>query len=158
MSSSAGATVIGALEGAISVLLTLGAGFVACQHGLLDKSSTKKLSHLCSVLFLPCLLIVQMGPQLTPDMLKRAWVIPLWGLLSTAMAHLFGWAGKVRSHDHIKHSTSTYKLCSEGLQAPQLDDRRRWEAKLFGPSSTGAYTPHILPPTPNTNRTNHIAY
>jgi predicted permease len=35
-----------------------------------------------------------MGPELTPDMLRHAWVIPVWGLLSTALAHLLGWMGK----------------------------------------------------------------
>jgi len=85
---------IGTAEGSISILLTLLGGYVVATQGYLDRSAVKKLSKLSSSLFLPCLLIVQMGPELTVSNLSVLWVIPLWGLLSTVLAHLFGWLGQ----------------------------------------------------------------
>ncbi|KZT72205.1 hypothetical protein DAEQUDRAFT_736344 [Daedalea quercina L-15889] len=87
-------TFVGALEGTISVLLTCFAGYAAARRGLLDRVTVKHLSKLCTSLFLPCLLIVQMGPELTPSFLSRYWIIPLWGLVSTVVALLLGWAGQ----------------------------------------------------------------
>lgn len=87
-------TFLGALEGAVSVLLTCFAGYVAVRGGLLNRLTVKQVSKLCTTLFLPCLLIVQMGPELTVPSLSRYWIIPLWGLISTAIALLIGWAGQ----------------------------------------------------------------
>ena len=30
-------------------------------------------------------------------MLKKVWIIPVWGLATTLFAHAFGYAGKVRN-------------------------------------------------------------
>lgn len=87
-------TSLGALEGAVSVLLTCLAGYVAVRRGLLNRLTVKQVSKLCTALFLPCLLIVQMGPELTVSSLSRYWIIPLWGLFSTAVGYLIGWAGQ----------------------------------------------------------------
>lgn len=92
--SSLTASVIAALEGSTSVLLTLLAGYLVGRAGLLDHTTVKRLSSLCSQLFLPCLIIVEMGPELTADNLHRFWIIPVWGLVSTTIAHLVGWAGQ----------------------------------------------------------------
>ncbi len=35
-----------------------------------------------------------MGPELTTSNLSRLWIIPLWGLMSTIVAHLIGWSGQ----------------------------------------------------------------
>ncbi|KAH9839382.1 uncharacterized protein C8Q71DRAFT_749203 [Rhodofomes roseus] len=96
-------TFLGALEGAGSVLLTCFAGYIVARRGLLDHSTVKQVSKLCTTLFLPCLLIVQMGPELSVSSLSRYWIIPLWGLISTAIAHLIGWAGQRLLH--LKHWT-----------------------------------------------------
>lgn len=87
-------TFLGALEGAVSVLLTCSAGYLSARHGLLNRPTVKQVSKLCTTLFLPCLLIMQMGPELTAPSLSRYWIIPLWGLISTSIAHLIGWAGQ----------------------------------------------------------------
>jgi predicted permease len=60
------ATVTGSIQGSISVLLTIAAGYMVTRAGLLDRASTKKISNIASLVFLPCLIIVQMGPNLTP--------------------------------------------------------------------------------------------
>ena len=94
--SGLSAAFLGALQGTISVLLTLLSGYVASQLGLLDPHTIHRLSMLCSNLFLPCLIITQMGPAITIDQLHRVWIIPVWGLVSSALAHLIGFLGKVR--------------------------------------------------------------
>lgn len=91
--SSFMATFTGALEGSISVLLTLLAGYIVARRGMVDRSSVHKVSNLCSKLFLPMLIITEMGPELTVSQLKRLWILPVWGLVSTLIAHLIGWIG-----------------------------------------------------------------
>lgn len=101
MPSSLWDTLIGAFQGTVSVLLTLSAGYVVARHGLLARSSVSQFSKLCSVLFLPCLIIVQMGPELTARQLSDVWIVPLWGLVSTIAAHLIGWVGmRLFKFDH----------------------------------------------------------
>jgi auxin efflux carrier family protein len=34
-----------------------------------------------------------MGPELTPSNLSQLWIVPVWGFLSTAVAHAMGWIG-----------------------------------------------------------------
>lgn len=88
-------TVLGAFQGSVSVLLTLTAGYACARLSLIDHAATKKVSNLASLVFLPCLLVVQMGPQLNMSMLSAVWIIPLWGIVSTALGHGIGWLGKV---------------------------------------------------------------
>lgn len=76
------------------MLLTLFAGYYVARLGLLDHATIRRMSKLCSSLFLPCLIIVQMGPELTASNLRRLWIIPVWGLVSTIIAHLLGWLGQ----------------------------------------------------------------
>ncbi|EIN12010.1 hypothetical protein PUNSTDRAFT_142187 [Punctularia strigosozonata HHB-11173 SS5] len=90
---AASATVLGALEGSISVLLTLLAGYIATRAGMLNKQSAKQIMKLSTSVFLPCLLIQQMGPELSPSNLGRLWIMPAWGLVSTVIAHGLGWVG-----------------------------------------------------------------
>jgi predicted permease len=70
-SSSLWATVVGAFEGSVSVLLTLTAGYAVTRSGLLDRPTIKKMSNVSSLVFLPCLIVVQMGPNLTPGQSPR---------------------------------------------------------------------------------------
>ncbi|OBZ68028.1 putative transporter C5D6.04 [Grifola frondosa] len=92
--SSLGATFLGALQGSVAVLLTLLAGYVSARGGYLDHPTVKHVSKLCTVLFLPSLIIVGMGPELTASKLSDLWIIPLWGFVSTLIAHAFGWLGQ----------------------------------------------------------------
>ncbi|KAI0326856.1 hypothetical protein GY45DRAFT_1258189 [Cubamyces sp. BRFM 1775] len=87
-------TFLGALEGTISVLLTLLAGYVMAKRGYLDRKTVRSISKQCTTLFLPCLIVEQMGPHLTKSKLSDVWIVPLWGFVSTGIAHLIGWAGK----------------------------------------------------------------
>ncbi|KAI0630152.1 auxin efflux carrier [Trametes polyzona] len=87
-------TFLGAFQGSVSVLLTLLAGYIMARRGFLDHKTVRNVSKLCTSLFLPCLIIEEMGPQLTVSKLRDVWIIPLWGLFSTLLAHGIGWVGK----------------------------------------------------------------
>lgn len=88
------ASFLGALEGAISVLLTLSVGYYVARAGMVDHKTVKRISALCSNVFLPCLIVVQMGPELTAGNLRKVWILPVWGLISTIIAHSLGWAAQ----------------------------------------------------------------
>jgi len=87
-------SLLGAFQGVTSVLLILIAGWLTAVLGVLDRPTVKRISSLCSKLFLPCLIAVQTGPEFTKENLSRLWIIPLWGCISTFIAHLIGWMGQ----------------------------------------------------------------
>lgn len=89
-------TLLSGFEGSVSVLLTSLAGYITTYYGLLDVQSVKRMSHVSSGLFLPALIIHSMGPQLTVPELRKFWIMPLWGIVSSVVAHLLGWIGMVR--------------------------------------------------------------
>ena len=64
MSSSLASSFLGALQASLSVLLTIGYGVIAAQFDLLSGPSTKEISKLCVRMFLPALLITNVGSQL----------------------------------------------------------------------------------------------
>jgi len=86
-------TLLGAFQGSVSVLLTAFAGYLTSRYHLLDRPAVKQISNVSSLLFLPCLIVVQVGPNLTVKELSNLWIMPVWGVLSSLVAHLFGWAG-----------------------------------------------------------------
>ena len=93
-SSTFAASFLGAFEGAVSVLLALAVGYHVAQIGIVDDKTVHRISRLCTSVFLPCLIVVQMGPELTVSNISKLWIIPVWGLLSTAFAHLLGWVAQ----------------------------------------------------------------
>ena len=58
---------LGALQASLSVLLTIGYGIIAAQFDLLKGPATKQISTLCVRMFLPALLITNVGSQLHAD-------------------------------------------------------------------------------------------
>lgn len=62
---------LGALQASLAVLLTIGYGVIAAQFDLLKASSAKDISKLCVRMFLPALLITNMGSQLHLDTVMR---------------------------------------------------------------------------------------
>lgn len=58
---------LGALQASLSVLLVIFYGVVAAQLDLLKPSSTKQINTLCVRMFLPALLITNVGSQLHAD-------------------------------------------------------------------------------------------
>ncbi|KDQ57276.1 hypothetical protein JAAARDRAFT_35913 [Jaapia argillacea MUCL 33604] len=87
-------TLWGTFQGSLSVLITTLAGYLAARYEFLDRPTVKRVSNISSLLFLPCLIVVQMGPYLTAQELGTVWIMPVWGLLSSVIAHLLGWLGK----------------------------------------------------------------
>lgn len=55
----------GALQASLAVLLTIFYGVIAAQFDLLNEKSAKDISKACVRLFLPALLIVNVGQQLS---------------------------------------------------------------------------------------------
>ncbi|KAK7692584.1 hypothetical protein QCA50_004214 [Cerrena zonata] len=92
--SSLLASFLGALEGTVSVLITLYAGYYIGRTGQFDRATVKRVSKVCTTIFLPCLIVVQMGPGITVHNLSKVWIIPIWGLISTLAAHGIGWIGQ----------------------------------------------------------------
>ena len=62
---------LGALQASLSVLLTIGYGVIAAQFDLLSTTSAKDISKICVRMFLPALLITNMGSQLHLDTAMR---------------------------------------------------------------------------------------
>ena len=56
---------LGALQASLAVLLTIFWGVIAAQFDLLNEKSAKDISKACVRLFLPALLIVNVGQQLS---------------------------------------------------------------------------------------------
>lgn len=62
---------LGALQASVSVLLTIGYGVVASRFNLLKESSSRDISKTCVRLFLPALLINNVGSELHADTALR---------------------------------------------------------------------------------------
>ncbi len=71
MSSGLAASFLGALQASLSVLLTIFYGVLAAQFQLLSESSAKDISKTCVRLFLPALLIVNIGSALESSTIYR---------------------------------------------------------------------------------------
>lgn len=55
---------LGALQASVAVLLTIFYGVLAAQFGLMSENTAKDISKTCVRMFLPALLIVNVGSQL----------------------------------------------------------------------------------------------
>lgn len=58
---------LAALQASVSVLLTIFVGVVAVQFDLISEPASKEVSKLCTKLFLPALLITNVGSQIHLD-------------------------------------------------------------------------------------------
>lgn len=89
MSSGLLPSFLGALQASLSVLLTIGYGVIAAQYGFLKGSSAKDISRICVKMFLPALLISNVGSQLHSDTAMR--YLPVLGmfLCTRALAYSF---------------------------------------------------------------------
>ncbi|MCJ1364057.1 hypothetical protein MMC16_003166 [Acarospora aff. strigata] len=83
---------LGALQASLAVLLTIGYGVIAAQFDLLKGSSAKDISKLCVRMFLPALLITNVGSQLHLDTAMRYVPILIWSLIYTLSSMLLGYA------------------------------------------------------------------
>ena len=58
---------LGALQASVAVLLTIFVGVLGAQFRLLTEPASKEISRICVNLFLPALLITNIGSQLHLD-------------------------------------------------------------------------------------------
>ena len=70
---------LGALQASLSVLLTIFYGVLASQFDLLDRPAAKKVSTVCVKLFLPALMITNVGSELLASTGTR--YVPILGVL-----------------------------------------------------------------------------
>ncbi|KAI9839993.1 MAG: hypothetical protein M1819_000185 [Sarea resinae] len=81
---------LGALQASLSVVLTITYGVIAAQFSLLSESSAKDISKLCVRMFLPALLITNVGSELHFDTILRYVPILIWSLIYTFLSMAIG--------------------------------------------------------------------
>lgn len=67
MSSGLASSFTGAIQASASVLLTIFYGVIAAQTKLLSVETGRQISEICIKMFLPALLIVNLGSQIEID-------------------------------------------------------------------------------------------
>ncbi|KAL6717891.1 hypothetical protein ACLMJK_003976 [Lecanora helva] len=82
---------LGAFQASLSVLLVTFSGVLAAQFNILNEESTKQISALCVRMFLPALMLTNVGSQLHADTGIRYVPILLWGLFYALTSMLLGW-------------------------------------------------------------------
>jgi len=89
---------LGALEASVSVLITLGYGLIAARLGMVREGTARDVASLCRNIFLPALLITDIGSQLDHHNVLNYAPIFIWSIAHTAVSvvlgktivHLFG--------------------------------------------------------------------
>ncbi|CZT48124.1 related to Auxin Efflux Carrier superfamily [Rhynchosporium secalis] len=94
MSNSVIASFLGALEASLSVLLTIGYGAVAARYNLLKSASARDINKLCVRLFLPALMIANLGDELQAKTAYRYIPVLIWALFYTLASMALGWVLK----------------------------------------------------------------
>ncbi|KAI9711610.1 MAG: hypothetical protein M1812_007132 [Candelaria pacifica] len=120
-----GTSFLGALQASLAVLLTIGYGVIASQFNILQESSAKDISKLCVRLFLPALLISNVGSQIHLDTVTRYVPILIWnifytftslgvGVIATRLLHLPAWTTPATA---FNNTTSLPLLLVQSLDA-----------------------------------------
>ncbi|KUJ20305.1 uncharacterized protein LY89DRAFT_578765 [Mollisia scopiformis] len=91
MSSGILPSFVGALQASVAVLLTIFAGSIASRYNLLKESSSRDISKTCVRLFLPALLITNVGSELHADTALRYVPVLIWALVYTLSSMALGW-------------------------------------------------------------------
>ncbi|CCX33948.1 membrane transport protein-domain-containing protein [Pyronema domesticum] len=90
MSSAIAASSLGAFQAALSVLLTLGYGVFAARYGIINSGTAKDVSQLCVKMFLPALLITNVGKQIDRENITNYVPIFVWSLVYHVMSLAIG--------------------------------------------------------------------
>lgn len=85
---------LGALQASLAVLLTISYGLVAARWKLINDKTARDISKTCIRLFLPALLITNVGSQLHYDTASKYIPILLWALTYTLLCMALGWTLK----------------------------------------------------------------
>ncbi|KAK3700951.1 hypothetical protein LTR37_015657 [Vermiconidia calcicola] len=121
---------IGALQAAIAVLVTIFAGVLSAQFKLLSESASKEISRIGVNLFLPALLITNVGSQLHADTAVRYVPILVWAftygilsiLMGLAITRFFRMPAWVTPAIAFNNTTSLPLLLIQSLAATKLLD------------------------------------
>lgn len=81
---------LAAIQASLSVLFVIFYGGIAAHLKLLDGSSTKAISKICVKMFLPALLLTQIGSELHSGSAHRYLVILIWALACHFVSFLIG--------------------------------------------------------------------
>ncbi|KAJ4986998.1 auxin efflux carrier superfamily [Stagonosporopsis vannaccii] len=84
------ASFVAAVQASLSVLLVISYGAIAARLGLLNASNSKAISKICVKMFLPALLLVQIGSELHLGSANRYLIILLWALACHFVSFLIG--------------------------------------------------------------------
>jgi len=81
---------IAAIQASLSVLLVIFYGAVAARFELLNSSSSKSISKICVRMFLPALLLTQIGSELHSGSAHRYLIILIWAFICHFISFLIG--------------------------------------------------------------------
>ncbi|KAF2006056.1 hypothetical protein P154DRAFT_385257, partial [Amniculicola lignicola CBS 123094] len=84
---------IAAIQASLSVLLVISYGAIAARLGLLDSKNGKAISKICVKMFLPALLVIQIGSELHPGSAHRYIIILAWAFIAHIISFFIGIAG-----------------------------------------------------------------
>jgi predicted permease len=81
---------VAAIQASLSVLLVISYGGIAARLGLLNSQHGKAISKICVKMFLPALLLVQIGSELHLGSANRYLIILLWAFICHFISFLIG--------------------------------------------------------------------
>jgi predicted permease len=81
---------VAAVQASLSVLLVISYGGIAARLGLLNSQHGKAISKICVKMFLPALLLVQIGSELHLGSANRYLIILLWAFICHLISFLIG--------------------------------------------------------------------
>ena len=81
---------LAAIQASLSVLLVISYGGIAAHLGLLDNASTKAISKVCVRIFLPALLMFNIGAQLHLENANRYLVVFIWAIACHFISFVIG--------------------------------------------------------------------
>jgi predicted permease len=81
---------VAAVQASLSVLLVISYGAIAARLGLLNSQHGKAISKICVKMFLPALLLVQIGSELHLGSANRYLIILFWAFLCHFISFLIG--------------------------------------------------------------------
>ena len=90
MASGLLSSFVAAVQASLSVLLVISYGSLSAHFGLLDSRHGKAISKICVKLFLPLLLLVQLGSEIHPGSAHRYALILLWAFVCHLLSFLIG--------------------------------------------------------------------
>lgn len=81
---------VAAIQASLSVLLVISYGGIAARLGLLSSQHGKAISKICVKMFLPALLLVQIGSELHRESANRYLIVLLWAFICHFISFLIG--------------------------------------------------------------------